>query len=160
MAESPVVPGRPCSIAATLQVAGDRWSLLAMREILFGNRRFSQIARNTGAPRDRLAVRLKSLVADGILEKREYQATRFEYHLTEAGRELLPVLVGLMTWGDRWAADDPPLVLEHHGHPIRPAMVCRTCGQAISDDDLHLVSHAPGWTISGPDARKDGVQPS
>ncbi|MFC7385136.1 winged helix-turn-helix transcriptional regulator [Sphaerisporangium rhizosphaerae] len=147
-------------MAATLQVAGDRWSLPAMREILFGNRRFSQIARNTGAPRDRPAVRLKSLVADGILEKREYQATRFEYHLTEAGRELLPVLVGLMTWGDRWAADDPPMVLEHHGHRIRPAMVCRTCGQAISDDDLHLVSHAPGWTISGPEAQTDTVQPS
>ncbi|MET8156030.1 helix-turn-helix domain-containing protein [Sphaerisporangium sp. NPDC005289] len=160
MVESPVIPGRPCSIAATLHVAGDRWSLLAMREILFGNRRFSQIARNTGAPRDRLAVRLKSLVAEGILEKREYQATRFEYHFTDAGKDLLTVLISLMTWGDRWVADDPPMILEHHGHRIQPAMVCRTCGQGVGGNDLHLVSHAPGWTMSGPDTHKDTLQPS
>jgi len=68
--ENPVVSGRPCSIAASLEIVGDRWSLLAVREVLFGNHRFSEIARNTGAPRDRLAARLKSLVAAGVLERR------------------------------------------------------------------------------------------
>ncbi|MEW1778386.1 helix-turn-helix domain-containing protein [Streptomyces sp. NPDC086777] len=154
-----MVPGRPCSVAATLQLVGDRWSLLAAREVLFGNRRFSQIARNTGAPRDRLAARLKSLVADGILEKREYQATRFEYHLTDAGKELLGVLANLMAWGDRWVVDEPPMVLEHHGHQIQPVTVCGVCGQAVSEEDLHLVSRAPGWTVGGPAAQAD-VKPS
>lgn len=131
MPEFPVVPGRPCAVAATLELVGDRWSLLIAREIMFGNRRFSQIARNTGAPRDRLAARLKSLVAEGILEKHEYQATRFEYHLTESGRELLPLLVSLLAWGDRWAVAEPPMILEHHGHRVRPTTVCGECGEAI-----------------------------
>src|SRR6476646_737026 len=66
------LPGRPCSIAAALDLIGDRWSLLAIREVMFGNHRFSEIARNTGAPRDRLAARLKTLVDAGVLERRQY----------------------------------------------------------------------------------------
>jgi DNA-binding HxlR family transcriptional regulator len=131
---------------------GDRWSLLAAREIMFGNRRFSQIARNTGAPRDRLAARLKSLVANGILEKREYQATRFEYHLTEAGKELFAVLVNLLAWGERWAVEEPPMFLEHHGHRVQATTVCGVCGEAIHGQDLHWTSNAPGWSMTGPDS--------
>ncbi|SEO55577.1 winged helix-turn-helix transcriptional regulator [Actinacidiphila rubida] len=138
-------------MAATLELVGDRWSLLALREILFGNHRFTQIARNTGAPRDRLAARLKSLVDDGLLEKREYQVSRSEYHFTEAGRELFKVLLALMTWGDKWAVDDPPLVLEHHGHQVVPVTLCDVCRQEIKAEDLHLVSCAPGWSMSGPE---------
>ncbi|WP_329318332.1 MULTISPECIES: winged helix-turn-helix transcriptional regulator [unclassified Streptomyces] len=152
MPDFPVVPGRPCAVAATLELVGDRWSLLIAREIMFGNRRFSQIARNTGAPRDRLAARLKSLVAEGILEKREYQATRFEYHLTESGRELLPLLVSLLAWGDRWAVAEPPMILEHRGHRVRPTTVCGECGEALDSGGLHWTPNAPGWSMAGPEA--------
>ncbi|MFJ3762995.1 winged helix-turn-helix transcriptional regulator [Streptomyces sp. NPDC090080] len=151
MVRSAKIPGRPCSVAASLQLVGDRWSLLALREILFGNRRFSQIARNTGAPRDRLAARLKNLLADGIVERREYQAARFEYHLTDAGKDLYSVLTAFIAWGDRWAVDQPSLFLEHYGHRLEAVTTCAGCGQPVDPDALHMVSQAPGWSLSGPD---------
>lgn len=151
MTRTSELPGRPCSVAATLNLVGDRWSLLAVREVLFGNRRFSQIARNTGAPRDRLAARLKSLVEDGLMERRPYQASRSEYYLTDAGMELFSVLTALLAWGDRWAQDEPPMLLQHHGHRIQPMIVCETCGQRVGVEDLQLVSKAPGWTLGGPE---------
>src|ERR1044071_1706169 len=100
------LPGRPCSVAAALSAIGEKWSLLAIRELALGNHRFSQIVQNTGAPRDRLAGPLKSLEADGIVERRPYgeRPVRHEYHLTPAGRGLLPVLTVLRSWGDRWAS--------------------------------------------------------
>ena len=84
------LPGRPCSVAAALDVVGDRWALLIVREVLLGNTRFSQIARNTGAPRDRLSARLRALVDAGVLDRHVYQESprREEYRLTESGREL------------------------------------------------------------------------
>src|ERR1700749_1177480 len=112
----PTVAGRPCSIAAALESVGDRWSLLIVREVHFGNHRFSEIARYTGAPRDRLAARLKALVAAGVLERREYQESpsRSSYHLTRAGRDLVPVLQSLLEWGDRWAVEKPSTTIRHH----------------------------------------------
>lgn len=107
------LPGRPCPIAASLEVVGDRWALLAVREVSLGNHRFTDIAEGTGAPRDRLTARLKALVGAGVLERRPYSQAppRFEYHLTEAGQALLPVLGQLLRWGRTWAvaADDPDL---------------------------------------------------
>jgi DNA-binding HxlR family transcriptional regulator len=146
------LPGRPCSIAAALDVVGDRWSLLAVREIYFGNRRFSQIVRNTGAPRDRLAVRLRSLVEAGVLEQREYQQSppRADYHLTEAGRDLIPVLTALLQWGDRWAAETPPLTVHHHDHELQTALVCTVCGERVRGADTSRTVNAPGWGVSGP----------
>ena len=70
------LPGRPCAIAASLEVVGDRWSLLVVREVALGNHRFTEIARGTGAPRDRLTTRLRDLVDAGVLERRPYQGTR------------------------------------------------------------------------------------
>ncbi|MCW2582838.1 MAG: putative transcriptional regulator, HxlR family [Klenkia sp.] len=101
------LPGRPCAIAAALEVVGDRWALLAVREVHLGAHRFSDVLAGTGAPRDRLAARLKDLVAAGVLERRPYQDAppRSDYHLTEAGRELVPVLAALEAWGRRWAVD-------------------------------------------------------
>jgi DNA-binding HxlR family transcriptional regulator len=89
-AEPPATPqqaARPCSIAAALAVVGDRWALLALREDQFGNHRFNQIVRNTGAPRDRMAARLKQLVDAGVLQRRQYPGERSNsaYHLTESG---------------------------------------------------------------------------
>ena len=133
------LPGRPCSIAAALQVVGDRWSLLAVREVHLGNHRFSEIVEGTGAPRDRLAARLKTLVTNGILERRPYQDAppRSDYHLTKAGRELIPVLDALLVWGDRWAVDEPPIKLLHHDHPLRTHTVCDVCGETVRATDVH-----------------------
>jgi DNA-binding HxlR family transcriptional regulator len=147
----PDLPGRPCSIARALDLIGEKWALLAIREISFGNRRFNEIARNTGAPRDRLAARLRSLVDAGILERREYQSTppRAEYHLTAAGRDLVPVLRALLTWGDRWVSDQPPATLMHGDHDLDLVPVCRHCGTEVSAP-VPLRVNSPGWDAHGP----------
>lgn len=139
------VPGRPCSAAAALQIVGERWSLLVVRELLFGVRRFDAIARNTGAPRDRLTARLRTLEEAGIVDRTAYQErpTRYEYHLTEAGRDLAPVLFALFTWGDRWLFDEPPAVLNHRGPngdehpmPLGAPPVCPTCAESVRLKDV------------------------
>ena len=107
------LPGRACPIAASLEVVGERWSLLVVREVALGARRFNAIVAGTGAPRDRIAARLTRLVEAGILERRPYQSgpDRFDYHLTAAGLALVPVLDGLLQWGRAYAVDpqDPDL---------------------------------------------------
>src|ERR1700733_1007131 len=106
MSTAPADP-RPCSIARTLDLVGEKWALLAVREVFLGNRRFAEIVRRTGAPRDTMAARLRTLVGAGILERRQYSEhpARFEYRLTSAGRDLYPVILTLMRWGDRYLAD-------------------------------------------------------
>jgi DNA-binding HxlR family transcriptional regulator len=146
------LPGRPCSVASALEVVGDRWALLAVREVMFGNHGFSQIARNTGAPRDRLTSRLKALVSAGVLERRPYQQNpaRDGYFLTDAGRDLAPVLRALLAWGDKWAVTSPPMRMSHHDHPLRPATICVTCGEQVREQDITREVDSPEWTISGP----------
>src|ERR1700741_4037378 len=122
VAPSPTQP-RVCSVARTLDIVGEKWALLAVREVFLGNRRFDEMVRHTGAPRDTLAARLRTLVGAGILERRPYSEhpARFEYYLTAAGRDLYPVIVTLMRWGDQYLADEngPPVVLQHHcGHQL------------------------------------------
>lgn len=139
------VPGRPCPAAATLQIVGERWSLLVVRELLFGVHRFDPIARNTGAPRDRLTARLRSLEETGIVERRTYQQRppRHEYHLTEAGRDLAPVVFALFGWGDRWLFDESPATLHHraadgHEHvlPLDAPRHCPTCDEPLRPEDV------------------------
>ena len=105
------LPGRPCPIAASLELVGERWALLVVREIAMGSTRFGDIVTGTGAPRDRIAARLKTLEAAGVVERTAYQQRpeRFEYHLTESGRALVPVLEALLAWGAEHvvAPDDP-----------------------------------------------------
>ena len=148
----PELPGRPCSVARALDVIGEKWALLAIREISFGNRRFNEIARNTGAPRDRLAARLHSLVEAGILERREYQASppRAEYRLTAAGQDLTPVLRALLAWGDRWVSDEPPATLMHGDHELDPVQVCRNCGAEAPTTAVSLRANSRGWDVRGP----------
>jgi DNA-binding HxlR family transcriptional regulator len=127
---------RECSVARTLDIVGEKWALLAVREVFLGDRRFDEMVRRTGAPRDTLAARLRTLTSAGILERRQYSAhpARFEYHLTEAGRDLYPVIVTLMQWGDRYlaGADGPPLVLQHDcGARLAAQVVCPACGQPV-----------------------------
>lgn len=131
---------RTCSIARTLDLVGEKWALLAVREVFLGNHRFDEMIRRIGAPRDTLAARLRTLVAAGILERRQYSEhpARFEYHLTDAGRDLYPVILTLMRWGDQHLAGDdgPPLVLEHHcGHRLQTQVVCLACAEPLRHGD-------------------------
>jgi DNA-binding HxlR family transcriptional regulator len=95
------LPGRPCPIAAALELVGERWALLIVRELGLDNSRFEDIVRGTGAPRDRVAARLKALHEAGVIERVRYSAAppRFDYQLTDSGRALLPVLDALLAWG-------------------------------------------------------------
>jgi DNA-binding HxlR family transcriptional regulator len=135
----PAMP-RPCSIARTLDVVGEKWALLAIREVFLGDRRFDEMVRRTGAPRDTLAARLRTLVAAGILERRRYSEhpARFEYYLTDAGRDLYPVIITLMRWGDQYLAGQggPPLLLRHRcGHQLTAQVVCQACGEPLRPSD-------------------------
>jgi DNA-binding HxlR family transcriptional regulator len=98
---------RDCAIANTLEVIGDKWSLLVLRELALGVHRFNDIQRHTGAPRDRVADRLRNLEQSGVIERRLYNEhpPRFEYWLTPSGRDLAPVLDSLREWGE---AHRPP----------------------------------------------------
>lgn len=131
---------RNCSIANALDVIGERWTLLALREIMLGNRRFDEIVRNTGASRDILATRLRKLVGAGVLEKRQYEQRppRYEYLLTESGRALRPVLFALMDWGDKFVTQGPPpSVWEHEcGSVLHINPACESCGETVTFDDI------------------------
>lgn len=132
---------RPCSIARAVSVVGDRWSLLILREAFQGATRFEDFRNRLGIARNVLSARLRGLVDEGVLEMVAYQnrPVRHEYRLTEAGRDLYPVLLSLMAWGDRWRAGGrpPPLTLIHRGcgHPVSPAVVCPDCGEALAPDN-------------------------
>ena len=106
-----------CSIARTLEVLGERWTLLIIRDVFNRRRRFDQIQENLGIARNVLSARLARLVEEGILEKRRYQERppRYEYFLTEKGLDLWPVMVSLLHWGDRHLADGtgPPMLIRH-----------------------------------------------
>ncbi|WP_406433267.1 helix-turn-helix transcriptional regulator [Streptomyces sp. NBC_00631] len=148
---------RPCSIADTLALVGEKYSLLVLREVCLGNGRFDQLVRNIGAPRDILATRLRRLVDAGILTKRVYseRPQRFEYRATQAGLELEPVLMTLMAWGDRHLHPDGdrPMVIEHScGKPLAPVVTCVACGDQVRHEDLTAHPQAPGWTVTGPEA--------
>jgi DNA-binding HxlR family transcriptional regulator len=135
---------RECSIARALDIVGEKWALLAVREVFLGNRRFDEMIKRTGAPRDTLAARLRTLVASGILERRQYSEhpARHEYRLTEAGRDLYPVIVSLMRWGDKYLVgeDGPPLILEHRcGHRLEAQLVCESCGDPVDPRDTRPV---------------------
>jgi DNA-binding HxlR family transcriptional regulator len=126
-----------CSVARTLSVIGDRWTLLILRDAFLRVRRFEHFQASLGITRHRLAHRLAKLVEHGVLERVPYQAhpPRFEYRLTEKGRDLYPVIVALVGWGDRWMAGaaGPPVELVHRpcGHVVAPALTCPHCHQAI-----------------------------
>jgi DNA-binding HxlR family transcriptional regulator len=128
-----------CSVAGTLAVVGERWSLLVLREAFLGVRRFADFQRALGAPRAVLAERLGTLVAQGILTRVPYQVVgerqRHEYRLTPKGRDLYPTLVALMEWGDAYLADGAaPLQLRHRdcGEPVHLRLVC-DAGHRLAD---------------------------
>jgi DNA-binding HxlR family transcriptional regulator len=138
---------RACPIAASLQVLGERWTLLAIRELNYGVHRFEAIVRNTGATRDLLALRLRKLESAGIIEKRQYSEhpVRFEYHLTAAGEELRPVLLSLAQWGQKWVDGPPTDTFVHQcGHQLNAAYVCLHCGEPVTRQSLSTVPEILG----------------
>lgn len=134
-----------CSVGRALDLFGDRWAFLILRESFFGERRFDRFQRRLGIARNVLADRLAALVAAGILERSKYQdrPERFEYRLTEMGRDLYPVIVTLKQWGDRWLADPagPSVELVHHGcgERTRAELVCAECGEPLLARDVEPV---------------------
>ena len=127
-----------CSIAASLDIVGDRWTILILRDSFRGLHRFDEFRRDLEIPRAVLAERLRRLVEAGVLVKRQYSEhpPRDEYRLTDMGRELSPILVALMQWGDRWLGgpDGPPTVLVHEpcGTEVDLRFHCWECGEDFS----------------------------
>lgn len=134
--------GQNCSIARTLEIVGERWSILVLRDVFLGVRRFDALQRNLGVARNVLATRLERLVGEGILEKVPYQERppRHEYRLTEKGLDLWPIIVELLRWGDRHAAspDGPPVVLRHRdcGGLLGDRRICERCNQPLGVYDV------------------------
>jgi DNA-binding HxlR family transcriptional regulator len=130
-----------CSVARAMDILGERWTMLIMREAFYGVRRFSDMQRNLGIARNILSTRLQNLVRAGIFERRLYQEEpeRFEYRLTQAGRDLYPAVIAIMKWGDEYLADEagPPVVLRHTcGELIDPVLVCDCCGRPLHPHDV------------------------
>jgi DNA-binding HxlR family transcriptional regulator len=121
-------------------MVGDKYSLLVVREIGYGYRRFKDLAGYTGAPRDVLASRLRRLEELGLLERRRYseRPPRHEYHLTEAGLELRPIVLALKEWGDRQRGPgEQPVVFQHVcGEEFHPLTVCAACRQPVGRGEL------------------------
>ena len=134
-----------CSIAGTLGLIGERWTLLILRDVFNGKRRFSEMQRSMGVARNVLAARLDRLVEEGILERRPYSESpgRHEYFLTEKGLDLWPVLVSVMQWGDRHLDREgaPAMTLIHKtcGGEIDDHRICERCGERMGPRDARPV---------------------
>ncbi|HEX8105064.1 MAG TPA: helix-turn-helix domain-containing protein [Solirubrobacteraceae bacterium] len=132
-----------CSITDALSLVGDRYALLVVREIRYGQTRFTELLEKTGAPRDVLTARLRKLEEAGLLERRPYgdRPTRHEYVLTEAGNELHFVLHALKEWGDRHCNPGAePVIFQHTcGAEFHPLTVCAACREPLRDGDLEVV---------------------
>ncbi len=143
-----------CNIAAALAIVGEKWTFLVLREAFNGVRRFDDMQRRTGAPRQVLSNRLAGLVTEGILRKAPYheegQRPRSEYRLTEKGMDLFPVIAALLAWGDKYAAwpGGPAVELTHRdcGAPVFLELAC---------SDGHVLESARDVTpVPGPGARQ------
>lgn len=138
-----------CSLARSLEVVGDWWTLLIVRDVAMGVNRFDEIVEDLGISRNLLATRLEDLERNGVVQRRQYheRPPRFEYTLTKVGAELIPILIALNDWGDRWFTPPggPPVHFEHVtcGHTISPTVSCSDCGEVIRARDV-LPRPGPG----------------
>jgi DNA-binding HxlR family transcriptional regulator len=134
-----------CSLARGLELIGDWWTPLIIRDLSLGLERFDDLAANLGISRNLLTTRLRGLVEANIVERVRYceHPPRDRYRLTAAGRDLVPILAALTAWGDRWTQppQGPPLLFSHDGHGCVPTVSCSTCGQPLTADTLDV---APG----------------
>jgi DNA-binding HxlR family transcriptional regulator len=142
-----------CSIARTLDVIGEPWSPLVLRNIYVGITRFDQLQQSLGISRKVLTERLKWLTSKGVLERRQYSARppRQEYVLTAKGLELFEVLMVMVAWGDRWLAgeDGPPVLYRHHacGKTGHVELTCSECGAPMRATDIDVLP-GPGSAVS------------
>ena len=133
-----------CSIARTLDVMGESWTPLVIRDVFVGMNRFEQIQQDLGISRKVLTERLNHLVEHGILERRPYDnRPRYEYHLTERGTELFDVLMAMVGWGDKWLAGraGPPVLYRHHacGEISNAVPRCGHCGEPMHATDIDVL---------------------
>ena len=134
---------RVCSIADVLSLVGDRYSLLVVREIGYGNRRFGELLEEIGCSRDVLTTRLRRLEGVGIIERRLYseRPPRYEYDLTESGAELRPIVLSLKEWGDQFLnRGKEPVIFAHScGAEFHARTVCAACGEPANPGDLRII---------------------
>ncbi|MFL5824360.1 MAG: winged helix-turn-helix transcriptional regulator [Solirubrobacteraceae bacterium] len=147
-----------CSLARSLDLVGEPWTPLILRDVWLGRRRFDEIATNLEISRKVLASRLDTLVREGALERRLYRErpARHEYHLTEKGGELMDVLLALISWGDRWTAgkEGVPMLMRHTrcGEVVDAAVSCSNCGEPLHADEVRLEpgpGAREGWGTRG-----------
>ncbi|MET8777052.1 helix-turn-helix domain-containing protein [Nocardia sp. NPDC004654] len=152
----------PCSFARTIDLLGDWWTPMVMREAFYGFRRFDEFQQELGIARNTLSERLRRLVEAGLLDKVLYetQPPRCEYVLTESGRDFYTIVAAMTRWGDRWLADSdgPPLVFHHEpcGHDSTAEVVCGHCREPIDVDDV-VPRPGPGYPaklLTRPDVRR------
>jgi len=140
----------PCSVARTMDLLGDAWTPLILREAFYGFRRFDDFQSGLGIARNTLADRLRRLVEAGVFEKRLYQTepTRYEYVLTEMGNDFFGVIAAISAWGDRWLAGEqgPPVTFHHDscGHDSGVDVVCTACGEPLRAADTTM-RMGPGY---------------
>jgi DNA-binding HxlR family transcriptional regulator len=141
--------GQVCSIARTLELVGDRWTLLVIRDVVLGNHRFDELLASLRVASNVLTDRLNRLVAEGILDRVRYseRPERFEYHLTRKGRELGVPLLALMQWGDRYVSEKPPRIARRSSDrsPIKVRLVAGD-GSFVRPGDVELVD-GPGLRV-------------
>ena len=143
----------PCSVARSVDLLGDWWTPLVLRECYYGIRRFDAFQRSLGIGRNILTQRLHRLVDEGLLERRPYQdrPVRHEYVLTDKGRDFFPVLAAMWAWGDKWLGDPerPPVVMIHRpcGHHTHAEVVCAECHEPLDVRDVR-VALGPGFPRS------------
>jgi DNA-binding HxlR family transcriptional regulator len=138
-------PALDCSVAKALEVIGERWSLLIVRSVMHGNRRFGEMQESLGIARNVLSSRLQRLVDEEILERRAYQESppRYEYFLTQKGLDLWPALIALLNWGDRYSPDPegPRRLIVHKecGGAVSERGICESCGKLLTARDAKQV---------------------
>jgi DNA-binding HxlR family transcriptional regulator len=130
----------PCSLARTVEIVGDPWSLMVVREAFLGVRRFEEMRRHLGIAPNVLSDRLDALVRHGILKRVRYEEhpPRDEYRLAQKGLDLYPAIVSLMRWGERYTGDPAPVTLRHRAcdQDIVPVMACPQCREKITALDV------------------------
>ncbi len=144
-----------CSLARGLEMIGDWWSPLIIRDLFLDVARFDELVEDLGISRNLLTRRLKSLAENGVIERKAYQRrpVRYEYRLTAAGRDLVPAILALTAWGDRWARpkEGSPVLFVHKtcGNQFQPLVSCSACGKAISADAVRPIAGPGGAAKPG-----------
>jgi DNA-binding HxlR family transcriptional regulator len=133
-----------CSMARSLELIGDWWNPLILRDLYLGLTRYDELAEDLGISRNLLTTRLAALMDGGLVERHPYQLhpVRYHYRLTEAGKDLAPVLMALTAWGDRWVTPDggPPALFEHTGcgHRFTPIVACSCCRERVTVEEVTI----------------------